>query len=143
MSPTRRRDENGRRAFSSASIESAAAVAALSAAVVMQEHSLFVGIIAGLGAGLLIGALKLITLLPEDVHFDHSWLIERLSAHGVDDQRQIESALATLELYALLKKDGGQLHFVMSHFPRAVRRLDLDRQIAAQLVELEHEQART
>ncbi|MFN4008957.1 MAG: ABC transporter permease [Pannonibacter sp.] len=40
------------------SVGSIVAVAALSAAVVMQEHSLFLGVLAGLGAGLAIGWLN-------------------------------------------------------------------------------------
>jgi len=80
---------------------------------------------------------KLITLLPGEVEFSRAWLLESLAGRGVTDRRAIDSALATLSLYALIRSDGDRLRFVLAHFPAAARRLDAAAQVAAQMMELE------
>jgi hypothetical protein len=80
---------------------------------------------------------KLITLLPGEVEFSRAWLLESLAGRGVTDRRAIDSALATLSLYALIRSDGDRLRFVLAHFPAAARRLDVAAQVAAQMMELE------
>jgi len=80
---------------------------------------------------------KLITLLPDEVEFSRGWLLESLAARGVTDRRAIDSALATLSLYALIRSDGDQLRFVLTHFPTAARRLDVATHVAAQMMEIE------
>lgn len=80
---------------------------------------------------------KLITLLPTEVTFTRDWLLQRLGERGIADRDAIDSALETLSLYALIQRDGERLRFVLQHFPMAVRRREVDGEIAAQLMELQ------
>ncbi|HWN67987.1 MAG TPA: FHA domain-containing protein, partial [Haliangium sp.] len=82
---------------------------------------------------------KLITLLPAEATFTRDWLLQRLGERGIGDRGAIDSALETLALYALIQRDGDRLRFVLQHFPTAVRRRDVDAEIAAQMMELEEE----
>jgi hypothetical protein len=80
---------------------------------------------------------KLITLLPTEATFTRDWLLQRLGERGIGDRGVIDSALETLALYAVIQRDGEGLRFVLQHFPTAVRRRDVDGEIAAQMMELE------
>ena len=80
---------------------------------------------------------KLISLLPDSVEFSLEWLLEQLGDLGVTSRQAIDSAMRTLELYALIQTEGDTCRFVLTHFPEAVRRLDLAAQISAQVSELE------
>jgi FHA domain len=80
---------------------------------------------------------KLITLLPTEATFTRDWLLQRLGERGISDRGAIDSALETLALYSVIQRDGEGLRFVLQHFPTAVRRRDVDGEIAAQMMELE------
>lgn len=64
---------------------------------------------------------KLVSILPNEPVFRLDDLYAAAARFGIDEKRAIRNALGTLELYALIQREGGAYRYSLKQFPRIVQ----------------------